>query len=81
MICREPISRSRDEGITIELVVGEEITTRDGIAVVAHLLRVRDHVDRDRHRTPSFTPVVTDWGYAYRRPDGVFMIPIGAHAP
>jgi predicted AAA+ superfamily ATPase len=45
------------------------------------LLRVVDHVDTDRHGTPSFTAVVTGWGYAYRRPDGVFVVPIGALAP
>jgi hypothetical protein len=45
------------------------------------LLRVVDHVDTDRHGKPSFTAVVTGWGYAYRRPDGVFVIPIGALAP
>ena len=34
-VARELVARSRDEGIPIELVVGEEITTRDG-----HLLGV-----------------------------------------
>ena len=45
------------------------------------LLRVVDHVDTDRHGKPSFMAVVTGWGYAYRRPDGVVVIPIGALAP
>lgn len=45
------------------------------------LLRVVDHVDTDRHGKPAFMAVVTGWGYAYRRPDGVFVIPIGALAP
>ncbi len=45
------------------------------------LLRVVDHVDTDRHGKPAFTAVVTGWGYAYRRPDGVLVIPIGALAP
>ena len=47
----------------------------------ATLLRVIDHVDTDRHGRPSFTAVVTGWGYSYRRPDGVMVIPIGALAP
>ena len=34
-VARELVARSRDEGVPIELVVGEEITTRDG-----HLLGV-----------------------------------------
>ena len=45
------------------------------------LLRVVEHVDADRHGTPAFMAVVTGWGHAYRRPDGVFVTPIGALAP
>ena len=45
------------------------------------LLRVADHVDTDRHGTPAFLAVITGWGYAYRRSDGVFVIPIGALEP
>jgi hypothetical protein len=45
------------------------------------LLRVADHVDTARHGTPAFMAVMTGWGYAYRRSDGVFVIPIGALAP
>lgn len=41
------------------------------------LLRVVDHIDTDRHGQPAFLAVVTGWGYAYRRPDGVLVIPIG----
>ena len=42
------------------------------------LLRVVDHVDTDRHGKSAFLAVITGWGYAYRRADGVFVIPIGA---
>src|SRR5450759_211717 len=45
------------------------------------LLRVAGNIDTDRHGTPAFLAVVTGWGYAYRRPDGVFVIPVGALAP
>ncbi len=45
------------------------------------LLRVAGNVDTDRHGTPAFLAVVTGWGYAYRRPDGVFVIPVGTLAP
>jgi hypothetical protein len=41
------------------------------------LLRVAANVDTDRHGEPVFLAVVTGWGYAYRRADGVFVIPIG----
>lgn len=45
------------------------------------LLRVATNVDADRHGSPAFLAVVTGWGYAYRRPDGVFVIPIGTLGP
>jgi sirohydrochlorin ferrochelatase len=41
------------------------------------LLRVAANVDTNRHGKPAFLAVVTGWGYAYRRPDGVFVIPVG----
>jgi len=44
------------------------------------LLRVAEHIDTDRHGTPAFLAVITGWGYAYRRDDGVCVIPIGALA-
>jgi predicted AAA+ superfamily ATPase len=47
----------------------------------ATLVRVVDHVDTDRHGKPSFMAVVTGWGYSYRRPDGVMVVPIGALGP
>ncbi len=41
------------------------------------LLRVAANVDTTRHGAPAFLAVVTGWGYAYRRADDVFVIPIG----
>ena len=45
------------------------------------LLRVADRVDPARHGRPAALAVITGWGYGYRRPDGVSVIPIGALAP
>ena len=45
------------------------------------LLRVSAHVDPERHGAPAFLAVVTGWGYAYRRDDGVLVLPIGALGP
>lgn len=45
------------------------------------LLRLAAKVDADHLGKPSVLAVVTGWGYAYRRPDGVSIIPIGALAP
>ncbi len=45
------------------------------------LLRVASHVDTEHHGAPAFLAVITGWGYAYARPDGVSVVPIGALAP
>jgi hypothetical protein len=45
------------------------------------LLRLAERVDPVRHGPPAVLAVVTGWGYGYRRPDGVSVIPIGALAP
>lgn len=42
-----------------------------------NLLRLRDKVDTDRMKTPSFLMVMTSSGYAYMRKDGVLVVPIG----
>lgn len=47
----------------------------------AALLRLAARVDVDRHGAPAALAVITGWGYGYRRPDGVSVIPIGALAP
>ena len=44
------------------------------------LLRLAKRVDTDRHGEPAVLGVITGWGYGYRRPDGVSVIPIGALA-
>jgi len=45
------------------------------------LLRLAARVDVDRHGAPAVLAIITGWGYGYRRPDGVSVIPIGALAP
>ena len=45
------------------------------------LLRLAARVDIDRHGAPAVLAVITGWGYGYRRPDGVSVIPIGAPRP
>ena len=47
----------------------------------AALLRVRTRVDPERHGEPRALVAITGWGYAYRRPDGVTVVPIGALGP
>ena len=45
------------------------------------LLCVAERVDAERHGPPATLAAITGWGYAYRRPDGVAVIPVGALAP
>ncbi len=41
------------------------------------LIKLADKVDKDSMSAPAFLAVVTGTGYAYRRKDGVYVIPIG----
>ncbi|MEW5991522.1 MAG: DUF4143 domain-containing protein [Chloroflexota bacterium] len=50
-------------------------------AAAATLLRLAARVDPERHGPPAVLAVITGWGYGYRRPDGVAVVPIGALAP
>jgi hypothetical protein len=48
---------------------------------VASLLALRRRVAGNRQGEPASLNVITGRGYAYRRPDGVNVIPIAALAP
>lgn len=45
------------------------------------LLRVSNRVDPERHGRAAALVAITGWGYGYRRPDGVSVVPLGALAP
>jgi hypothetical protein len=42
-----------------------------------NLLKLKEKIDTDKMREPSFLLVLTGGQFAYRRKDGVFIIPIG----
>lgn len=42
-----------------------------------NLLKLRDKIDTKKMPEASFIAVITATGYAYKRPDGVYVIPIG----
>ena len=60
----------------VEVKLGQHLVDR----AAASLKLVEEHVDPVRHGAPAFLAVITGWGYAYRRTDGVFVLPIGALA-
>jgi predicted AAA+ superfamily ATPase len=45
------------------------------------LRRLAQRVDTTRLGQPAALVVVTGWGYGYRRPDGVSVVPIGVLGP
>ncbi len=47
----------------------------------AHLLALQNRVDQDKVGAPSFLMIVTGGQYAYRRKDGVYVVPIGCLKP
>lgn len=61
----------------IEIKLGEGLI-EDGVSTLARLC---DRVDSDVMGAPSFTAVVIPSGYAHRRPDGVYVVPITCLAP
>lgn len=42
-----------------------------------NLLRLKSRIDTDRMKAPSFLMVLTGTEFAYRREDGVFVVPLG----
>jgi predicted AAA+ superfamily ATPase len=42
-----------------------------------NLLKLKERVNTDKMREPAFLMVLTGMQYAYRRPDGVLVVPIG----
>ena len=47
----------------------------------ASLLALRRRVAGNRQGEPASLNVITGWGYAYQRADGVNVVPIGSLAP
>jgi predicted AAA+ superfamily ATPase len=42
-----------------------------------NLLKLKEKIDTDKMRSPSFLMVITGGQYAYRRKDGVLIVPVG----
>ncbi|MDR0697414.1 MAG: DUF4143 domain-containing protein [Christensenellaceae bacterium] len=59
---------------TIEVKLGSDDAIEQG---AKHLLELKARVDTEKMKHPSFLMVMTASPYAYRRLDGVFVVPIG----
>ena len=46
-----------------------------------HLLKLREKVDTKVESEPAFLAIITYTGLAYRRKDGIYVIPIGCLGP
>ena len=57
---------------------GKTATARE---IAAGLLKLKDRVDTAKMGAPSKMLIVTAAGYAYERPDGVAVAPVGALGP
>ncbi|MCL2295836.1 MAG: DUF4143 domain-containing protein, partial [Methanomassiliicoccaceae archaeon] len=44
---------------------------------VKNLIKLKDNIDAEKMRPPSFLMVLTGGQYAVQRPDGVYVVPIG----
>ena len=59
----------------VEIKLGGERLIREG---AENLLTLASKIDPDRMKPPAFLMILTGIGdYAYRRPDGVYVVPIG----
>lgn len=53
-----------------------KLGSREIEEAAAHLLRLREKIDTDKMSEPSFLMILTGTEFAYRREDGVFVVPI-----
>lgn len=73
--CDAVLHRRNGEYGLIEIKLGGNNNIEKGAETLKHLAEV---IDTDKMKAPAFLMVLTGIGqYAYRRPDGVFVVPIG----
>lgn len=62
----------------IEVKLGGEKRIDEG---ASHLLMLEEKIDTSKTQAPSFKAVVTGGRYAYRRADGIYVVPLGCLKP
>ncbi len=73
--CDTVLHRRNGTYALIEIKLGGENLINEGAEALKSLA---DTIDTTKMKKPSFMMVLTAVGpYAYRRPDGVFVVPIG----
>lgn len=73
--CDAVLHRRNGEYGLFEIKLGGNNNIEKGAETLKHLAEV---IDTDKMKAPAFLMVLTGIGqYAYRRPDGVFVVPIG----
>lgn len=58
----------------VEVKLGSQEALDEG---AGHLLSLRDDIETEKTNAPSFMMILTATPYAYRRPDGVYVVPLG----
>ncbi len=59
---------------TVEVKLGSQESIDEG---ATHLLTIKDDIDKEKTNGPSFLMILTATPYAYIRPDGVYVVPLG----
>lgn len=72
------MERADGRWIAVEVKLGGERAIE---SAARSLLRLRERVDTGRVGEPGSLVVVTATGYAYRRPDGVSIVPVTSLGP
>ena len=73
--CDAVLHRRNGEYALIEIKLGGKDNIEKGAETLKSL---SSKIDTERMKSPSFLMVLTGVGqYVYRRPDGVFVVPIG----
>jgi predicted AAA+ superfamily ATPase len=75
--CDLIISRRNGQWAGVEVKLGKN--EEDDAA--ANLLKLASKIDETKMQKPSFLMILTGGQFAYRRPDGVYVVPIGCLKP
>ena len=67
------INRRNDEWAAIEVKLGGEEAIQKGIS---NLRKLRDKIDYEHEKQPSFLAVITAFGSSYKTEDGIYVFPI-----